>query len=192
MVKVPWRYKCSFHWLNNNSLSQWSDKNLSSSFHIPHLCVDFSLQCEPGWQSVMAWWNCVRCCARLPVPGVPEERELQVTLGRAVWKIAGISQLFIQLYLLMCCSLICHLSLLKCSTLMTKVHFKGSYHLSVSCNSSAWIILTSWKCSAAGGCTPSELKTAATLWWCAKCCSAPWELQGPSGENIIVYLLELL
>lgn len=86
MVKVPWRYKCSFHWLNNNSLSQWSDKNLSSSFHIPHLCVDFSLQCEPGWQSVMAWWNCVKCCARLPVPGVPEERELQVTLGEGCLK----------------------------------------------------------------------------------------------------------
>lgn len=50
VVKVLWRYKCSFYWLNNNSLSQWSDKNLSSSSPIPHTYGGFRL-------GVWTWLN---------------------------------------------------------------------------------------------------------------------------------------
>lgn len=55
MAKAPWRYKCSFDWLNNDSLSQQSDKTLPFSFsHYSVVCVPFRLRCEPGWQSLMA------------------------------------------------------------------------------------------------------------------------------------------
>lgn len=50
-----------FDWLNSDSLSQGSDEALSFSFsHYSFVWVSFRLQCEPNWQSIMAWLNGIK------------------------------------------------------------------------------------------------------------------------------------
>lgn len=124
-------------------------------------------------------------------PGLPEQRE------GAPGDLSGEGCLkncwhFSAVYPTVFADVLLCLSLLKCSTLMTKAHLQGSYHSNVSCNSSAWIMLTSWKCSSplnALGFNESlrtEDSCYTVVMW--KCCSAPWSYKDHPGENIMVLL----
>lgn len=95
------------------------------------ICSEIKMCCQAAWY----WGSCT----------VVENS--RAPLRRAGWESVSVSQLFIQLYLPMLCSVACYLSLVVCRTLITKAWFQDSSLLSICCNSLTWIILISWKCS---------------------------------------------
>lgn len=56
LAKVPWRYKCFFDWLSNDSLSEGSDKTLFFSVPIISLCVRIS-DCSVNLADTAQWPN---------------------------------------------------------------------------------------------------------------------------------------